>query len=164
MGIDRTFGMAFLKAQAGAGSPIPYSGKVVLSVSDRDKIALIPLAAKLAGMGFSLYATGGTREVLEANGIAASLIVKIGPQRPHLLDFIRNGEANMIVNTVSGPTSARDATVIRAEALSRRITLITTIAALFAAVKGLEERQKDKRSVAPLQDYYSGCVEGKKLC
>lgn len=164
MGIDRTFGMAFLKAQSGAGSPIPYSGKVVLSVSDRDKPAIIPLAGKLAAMGFSLYATGGTREVLEANGIAASLIVKIGPQRPHLLDFIRNGEANMIVNTVSGPTSARDATVIRAEALSRRITLITTVAALFAAVKGLEERQKGKRSVAPLQDYYSGCVEGKILC
>jgi carbamoyl-phosphate synthase large subunit len=163
MGIDLSFGMAFLKAQSAAGAPVPYSGNAVLSVSDRDKRALVPLAARLAALGFTLYATPGTGEVLAANGISSQPIVKIGPQRPHLLDFMRNGQAHIIVNTISGPASARDATVIRAEALSRRSALFTTIAALRAAVEGLEARRTQRRSVAPLQDYYAGCVEGEKL-
>ena len=155
MGIDRSFGMAFLKAQSAAGTPIPFSGNAVLSVTDRDKQALAPLAARLAALGFCLYATPGTKAVLEEHGIQAELVVKIGPQRPHLLDFMRNGEAGMVVNTVSGSQSARDATVLRAEALARRVTTLTTIAALRAAVEGLEIRQTNMRSVAPLQDYYA---------
>jgi carbamoyl-phosphate synthase, large subunit len=163
MGIDRSFGMAFLKSQAAVGTPIPYKGNVVLSVTDRDKEALVPLARRLSDLAFTLYATPGTRDVLTATGIPVELVVKIGPERPHLIDFMRNGEAQMIVNTVSGPTSARDATVIRAEALARGVTLLTTIAALRAAVEGLEARKTETRSVAPLQDYYAGVVEGKPL-
>lgn len=159
MGIDRGFGMAFLKAQSATGTPIPFAGNAVLSVTDRDKEALLPLAARLAALGFTLYATPGTREVLAREGIFAEQIVKIGPLRPHLLDFLRNGEAHLIVNTVSGPASARDATVIRAEALARRITLLTTLAALRAAVEGLEARQVSRRSVAALQDYYAGSAK-----
>ena len=161
MGIDRSFGMAFLKAQSAAGTPIPFSGNVILSVTDRDKQALAPLAARLVALGFRLYATPGTRDVLAEHGIQAKLVVKIGPQRPHLLDFMRNGEASMIVNTVSGPRSARDATVLRGEALARHITTLTTLAALRAAVEGLEIRQTNMRSVAPLQEYYeqTGCAD-----
>jgi carbamoyl-phosphate synthase large subunit len=159
MGLDRSFGMAFLKSQSATGTPIPYEGNVVLSVTDRDKEALIPLAARLIDLGFTLYATPGTLAVLRGSGLQARIVVKIGPQRPHLLDFMRNGEAHMIVNTVSGRTSARDATVIRAEALARKITLLTTLAALRAAVEGLESRRLDRRSVAPLQDYYAGTVQ-----
>ncbi len=158
MGLDRSFGMAFLMAQAAAYSRIPYEGNVILSVSDRDKIALVPLAARLSKLGFALFATPGTRETLAAQSIEAKEVVKIGPRRPHLLDMLRNGDINMIVNTVSGQHSARDATPIRAEALSRHITLLTTITALAAAVEGLEARQTDKRTVAPLQDYYAGLV------
>ena len=156
MGIDRSFGMAFLKAQSAAGTPIPYAGNVVLTVTDADKAPIVSLARRLAALGFVLYATPGTKAVLDTNGIAASLVVKIGPQRPHLLDFIRNGQAAMIVNTVSGPASAQDATTIRELALSRKVTLITTLAALRAAVEGLETRQSQTRSVVPLQDYYAG--------
>lgn len=159
MGIDRSFGMAFLKAQSAANSKVPYEGNVILSVSDRDKPALVPLAKRLAACGFTLYATPGTRDALAAKGISVKTVVKIGPQRPHLLDLMRNGDIDMIVNTVSGTTSARDASPIRAEAITRRVTLITTITALAAAVEGLETRQFDKRSVAPLQDYYAGTVE-----
>lgn len=154
MGIDRSFGMAFLKAQSAAGAPIPFSGNVVLSVTDKDKEALSPLAARLHALGFHLHATPGTREVLLAHDIPADLVVKIGPRRPHLLDFMRNGEVCMLVNTISGSKSAQDATVLRAEALARHITTITTIAALRAAVEGLEVRQTSMRSVVPLQDYY----------
>ncbi|MDL2267126.1 carbamoyl-phosphate synthase large subunit [Desulfovibrio sp. OttesenSCG-928-G15] len=155
MGMDKSFGMAFLKAQSAAGTPIPFSGNIVLSVTDRDKKVLVPLAARLKALGFCLYATPGTREVLKKHGIAAELVIKIGPSRPHLLDFMRNGEANMLVNTVSGSKSMRDATLLRGEALARHVTTITTIAALRAAVEGLETRQTCTRSVAPLQDYYA---------
>jgi carbamoyl-phosphate synthase large subunit len=164
MGIDCSFGLAFLKSQAGSGMPIPYYGNVILTVTDQDKKPLVPLAARLAALGFNLYATPGTKAVLDENGIKSSLVVKIGPQRPHLLDFMRNGQAGMIVNTVSGAASAHDATRIRAEALSRRITLLTTLSAVRAAVEGLESRQTSTRVVAPLQDYYAGMVEGIKLC
>lgn len=158
MGIDRSFGMAFLKAQSAANTRVPLEGNVILSVSDRDKAALVPLAARLAALGFTIYATPGTRDALADHGIVSETVVKIGPQRPHLLDLLRNGDIDMIVNTVSGTTSARDASPIRSEAILRRITLITTITALAAAVEGLETRQYDKRSVAPLQDYYTGVV------
>ncbi len=160
MGIDKSFGMAFLKSQSAANTRVPFEGNVILSVSDRDKPALVPLAARLAILGFTLYATPGTRDILAENGIASKTVVKIGPQRPHLLDLMRNGDIDMIVNTVSGITSARDASPIRAEAITRQITLITTVTALAAAVEGLETRQNDKRSVAPLQDYYAGKVDG----
>jgi carbamoyl-phosphate synthase large subunit len=158
MGIDRSFGMAFLKAQSATGSPIPFSGNAILSVTDRDKEALLPLAARLVALGFTLYATPGTLAVLAEKGIQAERVVKIGPRRPHLLDFMRNGHAHLMVNTVSGPASARDATVIRAEALARDIPLLTTLSALRAVVEGLETRRTDRRSVAPLQDYYAGLV------
>ena len=158
MGIDRSFGMAFLKSQSAANSRVPVQGNVILSVSDRDKAALVPLAARLSILGFKLYATPGTCDVLAQNGIASTTVVKIGPQRPHLLDLMRNGDIDMIVNTVSGPTSAKDATPIRAEAVMRHITLFTTITALAAAVEGLETLRYDKRSVAPLQDYYTGKI------
>lgn len=160
MGIDKSFGIAFLKAQDAAGSPIPHSGNIILTVTDADKEPLVPLAARLVKLGFNIYATPGTKEVLDKHGIATNLVVKIGPQRPHLLDFMRNRQANMIVNTISGPTSARDATVIRAEAMARHITSITTLAGLTAAVEGLETRRDQMHNVAPLQDYYSGAVQG----
>ncbi len=164
MGIDRSFGMAFLKAQSAASSPIPYSGTVVLSVTDADKEPLVPLAARLEKLGFTLHATAGTAEVLARNGITARPVIKIGLKRPHLLDMMISRQVQMIVNTVSGPASARDAGAIRSRALTGGITLLTTLAALRAAVEGLETRLVDKRSVAPLQDYYAGCVEGKRLC
>jgi carbamoyl-phosphate synthase large subunit len=164
MGIDRSFGIAFLKAQEAAGSPIPHSGNIILTVTDSDKEPLVPLAARLARLGFVIYATPGTRDVLRAHGIKSELVVKIGPQRPHLLDFMRSRQASMIVNTVSGATSAHDATIIRAEAMARKITTITTLAALAAAVEGLETRLVNRHNLAPLQDYYAGIATGKTTC
>ncbi len=160
MGIAPSFGMAILKSQSAANTRVPVEGNVILSVSDRDKAALVPLAARLSSLGFTLYATPGTCDILAENGIATKTVVKIGPQRPHLLDLLRNEDIDMVVNTVSGATSARDASPIRAEAISRHITLITTITALAAAVEGLETLRHHRRSIAPLQDYYAGKVDG----
>jgi carbamoyl-phosphate synthase large subunit len=158
MGIDRRFGPAFLKSQAAAGAPIPVRGNVVLTVTDGDKEALIPLACRLKALGFTVFATPGTAKVLAGVGVDTELVVKIGPRRPHLLDFMRNGDAQMIVNTVSGPSSARDATTIRAEALTRNIPLLTTLAALDAALEGLETGASEEPGATPLQDYYAGLV------
>jgi carbamoyl-phosphate synthase large subunit len=158
MGIARGFGPAFLKSQAAAGAPVPARGNVVLTVTDGDKEALIPSARRLKALGFTLFATPGTRKVLAGDGIDTELVVKIGPRRPHLLDFMRDGNARMIVNTVSGPSSARDATAIRAEALARNIPLLTTLAALDAALEGLEAGVAEKYTAVPLQDYYSGLI------
>jgi carbamoyl-phosphate synthase large subunit len=154
MGVDRTFGQAFLKAQAAAGMTIPKGGDVVLTVSDRHKAAVVPLARDLVDLGFVLHATPGTRQVLEAAGLPAALLVKLRQGRPNLLDFIRDGGVQLLVNTISGPASARDATVIRAEAISRGTTLITTMAGLQAAVEGLKQARLDNWRIAPLQDYH----------
>jgi carbamoyl-phosphate synthase large subunit len=156
MGIGRRFGPAFLKSQAAAGAPIPMRGNVVLTVTDADKEALIPPACRLKALGFTLFATPGTQKVLAGSGLDTELVVKIGPRRPHLLDFMRDGNAQMIVNTVSGPSSARDATAIRAEALAKNIPLLTTMAALDAALEGLEAGTSEALEVTPLQDYYAG--------
>ncbi|MCL1915152.1 MAG: carbamoyl-phosphate synthase large subunit [Desulfovibrionaceae bacterium] len=159
MGIGRSFGMAFLKAQDAAGSPIPHSGDIILTVTDSDKEPLVPLARRLQRMGFTLHATPGTRTVLLAHSIPTELVVKIGPERPNLLDLILSRKAGMIVNTISGVVSARDATAIRAAAMARKITAITTLAALSAAVEGIESGLREERQVAPLQEYYN--MDGK---
>jgi carbamoyl-phosphate synthase large subunit len=154
MGLDGQFGLAFLKAQAAAGMTIPSSGNVVLTVCDRDKPGLVPLAADLIDLGFTIHATPGTLQVLKDAGLEAELLVKLRHRRPNLLDFLRDGRVQMMVNTISGPTSAKDATVIRAEAISRSVSLITTMAALTAAVEGLKEMKKANWRISPLQEYH----------
>jgi carbamoyl-phosphate synthase large subunit len=154
MGVDRNFGLAFLKAQAAAGMTIPSSGNVVLTLCDRDKKTAVPLAKELIELGFSIHATPGTRQVLLDEGLAAELLTKLRRGRPNLLDFLQDGQVQMMVNTISGPTSARDATVIRAEAISRGVTLITTMAGFTAAVEGLKETRRSSWRIAPLQDYH----------
>ncbi|MDR2455940.1 MAG: carbamoyl-phosphate synthase large subunit, partial [Deltaproteobacteria bacterium] len=154
MGVDRNFGLAFLKAQAAAGMTIPASGNVVLTVCDRDKEASVKLAKDLIELGFVIHATPGTRQVLLEAGIEAELLVKLRHGRPNLADFLRDGQVQMMVNTISGPTSARDATVIRAEAIRRGVTLITTMAGFNAAVEGLKETRRSSWRIAPLQDYH----------
>ena len=154
MGIDRNFGLAFLKAQAAGGMTIPSSGNVVLTVCDRDKPGLVPLAKELIEMGFIIHATPGTRQTLLDAGLTAELLVKLRHGRPNLADFLRDGQVQMMVNTISGPTSARDATVIRAEAISRGVTLITTMAGFAAAIEGLKETRRSNWRIAPLQDYH----------
>ncbi|MDR1486738.1 MAG: carbamoyl-phosphate synthase large subunit, partial [Deltaproteobacteria bacterium] len=154
MGLDSQFGLAFLKAQSAAGMTIPDSGNVVLTVCDRDKPLLVPLAADLIAMGYAIHATPGTHQVLKDAGLASELLVKLRHKRPNLLDFLRDGQIQLLVNTISGSTSAKDATVIRAEAINRGVTLITTMAGLTVAVEGLKEMKKSNWRISPLQDYH----------
>ncbi|MDR1873179.1 MAG: carbamoyl-phosphate synthase large subunit [Deltaproteobacteria bacterium] len=159
MGLDDNFGLAFLKAQAAAGMTIPRSGDIVLTVSDRDKEALVPLARNLVGLGFTIHATPGTRDVLAASGVPCQKIEKINAPRPNLIDFLLDGKAVLLVNTVSDPTSITEASRIRWAAIRRGVSMITTMASLTAAVEGLREMKikegRDQRwRLSPLQTYH----------
>lgn len=154
MGIDNSFGLAYLKAQTGAGDTIPDKGGVLISVCDRDKDAIVEPTRRLAALGFKLYATSGTHALLEKHGIRTELAQKIGEGRPNLIDIMINGQIQIMINIVAGLDAARDALPIRATTLARKIALVTTVAALNAAVEGLEAQCTEKPYVAALQDYY----------
>ncbi len=155
MGLGVTFGQAFIKAQWAAGHKIPREGGVLLSICNDDKPRLLEPARKLVALGFTLYATAGTRDCLMAQGLACELVHKMAGPRPNLLDCISDGNIQLAVNTIAGQGSARDGMLIRAETLKRQIPTFTTIAALEALVEGMRDWDAQERvSVAALQDFY----------
>lgn len=154
MGLDASFGLAFVKAQLAVNFKLPKSGGVLLSICDNDKKKLLAPARGLARLGYGLYATKGTRDFLERNGLACRLANKMSGARPNILDDMSDGRIVMAINTVSGRTSAKDAQLIRAEGLRRHIPVFTTISALEALVEGLTEELSQKPQVAALQDFY----------
>jgi len=142
MGVGRTFGEAFVKSQLAAGVKLPKAGKVFISVRNSDKNAAVQVGRELLELGFSLLATRGTAQVLNANGIKAMVVNKVGEGRPHILDMIKNGEVSLIVNTVDEKRSAvQDSWSIRNGALQRRVTYYTTIAGARAACTGMRHIQ-----------------------
>ncbi|MDR3038593.1 MAG: carbamoyl phosphate synthase large subunit, partial [Candidatus Adiutrix sp.] len=147
-----SFGQAFIKAQLAAGFNISKSGGLLLSVCDDDKREIIPLVRALAGLGYTFCATAGTCERLQKAGFDCEMVNKMGGARPNLIDRLNNGNINLVVNTISGQSSARDAQVIRAEAIKLDLPLITTVSALRALVEGLLEWQQSKP--AALQDFH----------
>ncbi|MDR2367882.1 MAG: carbamoyl-phosphate synthase large subunit [Deltaproteobacteria bacterium] len=154
MGLDNNFGLAYLKAQAAAGMIVPSSGIVVLTIYDDDKEAMLPLAEDLRDMGFEIHATQGTCEALKNRGITAGKVEKLRTVRPNIVDFVMNNDVQLVVNTTSGKISDDDSVDIRAEAIKRGIPLITTIAGLDAAVKGLKAWKKDEWQTFSIQDYH----------
>ena len=156
MGIDMNIGMAFLKSQAAAGTALPDGGNVFLSVRDSDKDAVVPLARRLCGLGFAVYATEGTSTVLRNNGIQSRALFKISTGRPHVLDMILEKQVGWIVNTPSsGELPRADEVKMRAEAVLRGIPVTTTINGFEAAIKGLETFRETRRmEVCSLQEYH----------
>ncbi|MFO0954104.1 MAG: ATP-grasp domain-containing protein [Isosphaeraceae bacterium] len=152
MGIDKDFAAAFAKSQAAAYSKLPPSGKVFVSVARRDRAAIVPVARKLADLGYTLMSTSGTGAVLQAEGIEIIPVRKIHEGRPNLLDHMANGEIALIVNTPSGKGARTDEGRIRASAVSHGVTCITTIAAAKAAVAALERLRQGRPDVYALQD------------
>jgi carbamoyl-phosphate synthase large subunit len=152
MGIDRDFAAAFAKSQVAANSRLPMSGTVFVSVAARDKAAVVPVASKLAAMGYTLMSTGGTARVLSSAGIEVTPVRKIHEGRPNLLDHMANGAIALVVNTPSGKGARTDEGRIRAAAVSHGIPCITTIAAAKAAVAALERLRQGKPDVYALQD------------
>ncbi|MDR1298218.1 MAG: carbamoyl-phosphate synthase large subunit, partial [Deltaproteobacteria bacterium] len=179
MGIDNNFGIAFLKSQIAAGMATPQLGNVVMTVCDADKPALKTSAAKLARMGYDLFATQGTARYLgKETGVKPAVLSKLGSVKPNLVDFLGSNPVQFVLNTTSGQKADRDSVLIRAEAIKRGIPLITTMAGLTAAVTGLEAlvelraenarkaeesgpedagrpRKYSPWGVTPLQDYHN---------
>jgi carbamoyl-phosphate synthase large subunit len=162
MGIDDTFGTAFAKSQAGASQPLPIDGKVFVSVANRDKRHMIFPVKRLADLGFQIYATEGTADVLRRNGVEAVTVRKSsqGPGpigEPTIVQMVQDGELNLIVNTPIGITQGGsprlDGYEIRSAAVARNIPCITTVQGLAAAVQGIEAQRAGDIGVRSLQDW-----------
>ncbi|MCD6521735.1 carbamoyl-phosphate synthase large subunit [Candidatus Calescamantes bacterium] len=159
MGIDEDFGKAFAKSQMAAGNTLPLKGTVFVSVADRDKKSIVPVVKKLKELGFEVIATKGTREYLKKAGIEVKLVNKIAEGRPHVVDYIKNGDIQLIINTPIGKGPKFDEYKIRREATVHKIPIITTIPGAFAAVKGIEALLREEIRVKSLQEYHSVVYE-----
>jgi carbamoyl-phosphate synthase large subunit len=136
---------AFAKAERAAGRPLPTSGTAFLSVRGGDKPALVPVAAALAGLGFRLLATNGTAEVLERAGLAAERVAKVTESaEANVVDLIRKGRCDLVVNTPEGSGGARsDGYLIREAALAARVPCITTLSGASAAVHAIANARRE---------------------
>ncbi len=153
MGIAPTFGMAYYKAQQAAGSRLPLSGKVLISVAERERADLKPIVQMLSEMGFELYATEGTGEYLKSEGIVFTPVHKLNEGRPNVADLIRNREVALIINTPIGRLSKIDDSYIRMLAIQYKIPYVTTIAAANASVTGIREARHGNSPLKSLQEY-----------
>ena len=153
MGTGRTFGEAYAKAQAASGVTLPRKGVCFISVRDRDKAGAVGLAQKLISRGFELLATEGTARALTEAGVACRRVNKVREGRPHIVDMIKNDEIDLIVNTTEGKQAIRESNSIRREAVHRRVTYYTTLAAGLATCEALDHL--DEVEVNRLQDLLS---------
>jgi carbamoyl-phosphate synthase large subunit len=163
MGIADTFGLAFYKAEEAAGTKLPTEGNILVTVADKDKTALLPIAKKLKKLGFNICATEGTSRYLEKNGVENNLIKKLHEGRPNISDAIKNKEILLIINTPLGRTGKYDDSYIRMRAIQYKIPYITSMAAAEASVEGIEAAKKSKIKAKSLQDYYKE-LNGIKQC
>ncbi|MEM9504070.1 MAG: carbamoyl-phosphate synthase large subunit, partial [Cyanobacteria bacterium P01_E01_bin.43] len=155
MGIDTDFGKAFAKAELGASQRLPREGTVFISMNDRDKEAVVPVAQALADLGFQLVATSGTQAVLQAHGLTVKTVLKVHEGRPHVVDMLKNGQIQLIINTPIGDKAQQDDHEIRRTALAYKVPTFTTIAAARASAAAIRTLQKETLSVKALQDYLS---------
>jgi carbamoyl-phosphate synthase large subunit len=157
MGIDDSFPLAFAKSQMAANSalPQPGDGQVFISVAERDKQEVVPIARALAEMGYKLIATRGTAKVLRAAGIAVEEVSKLQQGRPNLIDLMKNKEISLILNTPSGKGARTDEGKIRSAAVASGVTCITTLSAAHAAVEACRASRQRPWTVCALQDRFS---------
>jgi carbamoyl-phosphate synthase large subunit len=154
MGIATSFPQAFAKAQAGAGASLPNAGTVFISVNDREKPNVVPIAAALAGAGFHLIATRGTAAAVQAAGIPVETVFKVNEGRPNIIDWIKTGKVQMVINTPLGRESFYDEISIRRAAIRYNLPCITTLSAAHAAALAIREQQTHSFEVAALQDLH----------
>jgi carbamoyl-phosphate synthase large subunit len=155
MGIDRDFATAFAKSQLGAGTTLPASGTLFVSVKDGDKPVILPGVQILAELGFAIVATGGTADYLEGQGIAVERVNKVAQGGRHIVHRIRDGEIDVIFNTTEGWQSLKDSSDIRRSALSLKVPYFTTAPASVAGALAIAALSRQTLDVCPLQSYYS---------
>ncbi|MFZ3125916.1 MAG: carbamoyl-phosphate synthase large subunit [Acidovorax sp.] len=157
MGVGKTFGEAFVKSQMGAGTRLPTSGKVFLTVKNSDKARAVDIARQLVALGFELVATKGTAAAIEAAGVPVKVVNKVTEGRPHIVDMIKNNEIVMVINTVEERRNAiADSRAIRTSSLLARVTTFTTIFGAEAAVEGM--KYLDKLDVYSVQELHAQLV------
>jgi carbamoyl-phosphate synthase large subunit len=155
MGLADSFGLAFFKAQDAAKSTLPMEGTVLLTICERDRgPKVVEAARRFASMGFRILATGGTHAFLAEHGVDAVAVLKLHEGRPNILDAVKNGEIQLVVNTPAGKFSVTDDSYIRKAAIRHRIPYITTVAAYLAAAEGIAARRQGDADVRSLQEYH----------
>jgi carbamoyl-phosphate synthase large subunit len=157
MGVGKTFGEAFVKSQLGAGTKLPTSGKVFLTVKNNDKARAVGVARALAAMKFEVVATKGTAAAIQAAGVSCTVVNKVTEGRPHIVDMIKNEEIALVINTVEERRNAiADSRQIRTSALLARVTTFTTIAGAEAAVEGM--KYLDNLDVYSIQELHAQLI------
>jgi len=154
MGIDRDYETAFAKSQLAASQRLPSEGCVLLSVRDRDKEAIVPVAQGLERMGFALMATPGTHQALARAGVKSRMVRKLSEGRPNPVDAIKNGEIDLAMVTPTRRGAAHDEGKLRAALVSHEIPYVTTIAAAVAVTGAIEALRRADYGVKALQDYH----------
>ncbi|MBV2351219.1 carbamoyl-phosphate synthase large subunit [Synechococcus sp. HK05] len=154
MGTASGFGLAYAKAELAASEALPTSGTVFLSTHDRDKPALLPVAQRLAALGFRLVATEGTARWLSEAGLTVEPVLKVHEGRPNIEDAIRSGEIQLVINTPVGRQAAHDDKYLRRAAIDYAVTTVTTLAGARAAVEGIAALQAQQLQVNALQDIH----------
>jgi carbamoyl-phosphate synthase large subunit len=154
MGIDADLGLAYAKSQMAAPPALPTSGNVFVSVKGSDKQAVIPVAREFVKLGFGIIATSGTADVLVNAKIPVTKVFKIREGRPNVLDRVKNGDIDFIINTPSGKIPRQDEVIIRNAALAQKIPIMTTVRAAMASANGIRSLQKSKLQVRSLQEYH----------
>jgi carbamoyl-phosphate synthase large subunit len=154
LGMSDSFGKAYYKAQDAAQGRLPLAGNVLITVAERDKAATVDVARRLKEMGFTIFATAGTRDYLAQNNIESTLANKINESRPNITDMIQDGKIQLVINTPKGKSSKVDDSYIRKAAIRHKVPYITTTSAAVAAAKGIEAIKKGKAYVKSLQSYH----------
>src|SRR6202045_2152653 len=156
MGMDVDLGLAYAKSQMAAPPPLPKKGNVFISVKDTDKESVIPVVREFVTLGFGIISTSGTAEALGKAKIKVKKVFKLHEGRPNVLDRIKNGDINFIINTPSGKIPREHEVEIRNAALAAKIPIMTTVRAAQASANGIRSLQKTKVSVRSLQEYHAG--------
>jgi carbamoyl-phosphate synthase large subunit len=155
MGIDDNFPKALAKAHLAAGMQMPTAGGVFITVNDRDKSKIVPIAKDLANLGFQIYATEGTMKALREAGLNAQHVFKLDEGRPHVIDRIKNKEIHLVINTPTGKSAKLDERYIGEAAITYKIPMITTIPGAIGLVRGIRAVAEEKLEVRSLQEYHA---------
>jgi len=162
LGMDSDFGLAFYKAQEATKGTLPTEGAVLLTICERDRSEkLVGAAQRLKKSGFKLFATAGTADFLKESGIETETILKAHEGRPNIVDAMKNGEVQLIVNTPSGKLSVHDDSYIRKSAIKHNVAYITTVAAAVAAAEGIAARHAGQAPIRSLQEWHADLDAGK---
>jgi carbamoyl-phosphate synthase large subunit len=155
MGTAKSFGYAYAKAELATGEALPTAGRVFLSTHDRDKPSLVPVARRLAELGFQLVATEGTAAALRQAGLTVEAILKVHEGRPNIEDAIRSRRIQLVINTPVGRQAAHDDAYLRRAALDYAVPAVTTLAGARATVEAIAALQGQPLEIHALQDLHA---------